>query len=101
VHTIPETGERVLYSGFPNIMGEIEGMALAESQPIHSFLFTHATQHDRLYRHRWLPGDVLVWDNRSTMHYAVRDYGDARRDLYRLMIEGEEPYEAPYEDSEA
>jgi len=98
VRTIPETGERVLYPGFPNIMDEIEGMTLAESKPILDFLFAHAIRHDGIYRHRWLPGDVLVWDNRSTMHYAVHDYGDARRDLYRLMIEGEEPFDAPYTD---
>lgn len=98
VRTIPETGERVLFSGFPNIMDEIDGLTLAESKPILDFLFAHATRHDGLYRHRWLPGDVLVWDNRSTMHYAVHDYGDARRDLYRLMIEGEEPFDAPFEE---
>jgi taurine dioxygenase len=100
VRTIPETGERVLFPGFPNIMDEIEGMTLAESKPILDFLFAHATRHEGLYRHRWLPGDVLVWDNRSTMHYAVHDYGDARRDLYRLMIEGEQPFDAPYEDED-
>ena len=96
VRTIPETGERVLYPGFPNIMDEIEGMTIAESKPILGFLFDHATRHDGIYRHRWQKGDVLVWDNRSTMHYAVHDYGDARRDLYRLMLEGEEPFDAPY-----
>ena len=101
VRTIPETGERVLYPGFPNIMDEIEGMTVAESKPILAFLVTHATQPDRIYRHRWQPGDVLVWDNRSTMHYAVHDYGNATRDLWRVMIEGEEPYDAPYADAGA
>jgi taurine dioxygenase len=101
VRTIPETGERELYPGFPNIMDEIEGMTIAESKPILTFLFTHATQPDRIYRHCWQPGDVLVWDNRSTMHYAVHDYGDETRDLWRVMIEGEEPFDAPYEDAVA
>lgn len=99
VRTIPETGERVLYPGFPNIMDEIEGMNIAESKPILAFLFEHATRHAGIYRHRWQAGDVLVWDNRSTMHCAVHDYGDAIRDLWRLMIEGEAPYEAPYENT--
>lgn len=49
-------------------------------------------------RHRWLPGDVVIWDNRSTMHYAVYDYGDADRVLNRVMIEGEAPHDAPYDD---
>lgn len=96
VRTIPETGERVLFPGFPNIMEEIEGMTRAESRSILDFLFTHATRHDGMYRHRWLPGDVLIWDNRSTMHYAVHDYGDAPRTHVRLMIEGERPCDAPY-----
>lgn len=100
VRVIPETGERVLYPGFPNIMDEIDGMTLAESRPILEFLFTHATRHEGIYRHRWLPGDLLIWDNRSTMHYAVHDYGEARRDLYRLMIEGEEPFDSPYPEDE-
>jgi taurine dioxygenase len=98
VRTIPETGEYVLFPGFPNIMDEIEGMTLAESRSILNFLFAHATRHDGMYRHRWLSGDVLVWDNRSTMHYAVHDYGDAPRTLYRVMIRGERPFEAPYSD---
>jgi taurine dioxygenase len=100
VRTIPETGERVLYPGFPNICDEIEGMSRGESKSLLDFLFEHATRHDGLYRHRWLPGDVLLWDNRTTMHYAVHDYGDAQRDLVRVMIEGERPFEAPYRDDE-
>jgi taurine dioxygenase len=99
VRTIPETGERMLFPGFPDIIDEIEEMSSAESQSILNFLFAHATRHDGMYRHRWQAGDVLIWDNRSTMHYAVHDYGDAPRELYRLMIEGERPFEAPYVDS--
>ena len=53
-----------------------------------------------MYRHRWLPGDVLIWDNRTTMHYAVQDYGDATRVMIRLMIEGERPIETPYQDND-
>jgi taurine dioxygenase len=100
VRTIPETGERVLFPGFPNIMQEIEAMTLAESRSILDFLFSHSTKYDAMYRHRWLPGDVLIWDNRSTMHYAVHDYGDAPRTHVRLMIQGERPSDAPYPDDE-
>jgi taurine dioxygenase len=94
VRTLPETGEQVLFPGFPNIMSEIAGMTEAESRSLLDFLFAHATRHDGMYRHRWRPGDVLVWDNRATMHYAVHDYGDAPRTLYRVMIEGERPFDA-------
>ena len=77
-----------------------EGMTLAESKPIIEFLHAHATRPDGMYRHRWLPGDVLIWDNRTTMHYAVQDYGEAQRTMVRLMVQGERPYEAPYRDDE-
>ena len=101
VRTIPETGERVLYLGAaPNVV-DIEGMTAAESRPLLDFLFAHATRPDGMYRHRWQPGDVLMWDNRAAMHYAVHDYGDEPRDLVRMMIEGERPFEAPYAQEEA
>jgi len=101
VRTVPETGERVLYPGVAHIVVDIEGMTEAESRPLLDFLFAHATQPDRVYRHRWKPGDVLIWDNRAATHFAVHDYGDQQRDLVRMMIAGERPYEAPYEDGEA
>jgi taurine dioxygenase len=101
VRTIPETGERVLYPGVAHIVVDIEGMTAAESRSLLDFLFAHATRPDGMYRHRWQPGDVLVWDNRTTMHYAVHDYGDDQRDLVRMMIEGERPFEAPYAADEA
>jgi taurine dioxygenase len=100
VRTIPETGGRVLYPGFPNVCSEIDGLTVAESRRILEFLYTQATRPDAMYRHRWLPGDVLIWDNRQTLHYAVQDYGDAERTMVRLMVEGERPYEAPYQDNE-
>ncbi len=46
---------------------------------------------DAIYRHHWSPNDLLMWDNRCTMHYAVHDHGEAVRTLIRCTIEGEEP----------
>ena len=44
------------------------------------------------YRHRWRPGDWVIWDNRSVMHQANPDYDmSQRRYLYRLMLQGEVP----------
>jgi taurine dioxygenase len=100
VRTIPETGERVLFPGVAHIVVDIEGMTAAESRTLLDFLFAHAVRPDGMYRHRWLPGDVLVWDNRTTMHYAVHDYGDEPRVMVRMMIQGERPFEAPYADDE-
>jgi len=39
-------------------------------------------------RHRWQPGDVVIWDNRATMHYATDDYGTAERRMRRVTIRG-------------
>lgn len=63
-----------------------------ESQPVLKFLYEHSTRPDRIYRHRWSNGDVVMWDNRCTMHYAVHDFGDdAVRDLHRISIKGTVP----------
>ena len=46
---------------------------------------------DRVYRHRWIKGDVVMWDNRCTMHYAVHDYGEQPRGLHRISLTGDTP----------
>ena len=57
-------------------------MTVSESEPLLEFLYTQATRHENIYRHRWIKGDVLIFDNRCTMHYAVIDYGP---EMHRLM----------------
>jgi alpha-ketoglutarate-dependent taurine dioxygenase len=88
VRVHPETGRRALLAGHPgDSMSGIEGLTPEESRPILDFLYEHATQHDLIYRHHWRPGDVLMWDNRCTLHYAVHDYGDeAERTLARVTL---------------
>ena len=72
-------------------MGCLESMTDAESLPILKFLYEHSVLPDHVYRHRWRNGDVVMWDNRCTMHYAVHDYGDAVRELHRITIKGDKP----------
>ncbi|MDH4147493.1 MAG: TauD/TfdA family dioxygenase [Acidimicrobiia bacterium] len=89
VRTHPETGRRALF-----VSGQVTGfedMTEAESRPLFDQLYTHAGRPDFTYRHRWQEGDLVMWDNRCTMHYAVHDHGDAPRQLYRTTIEGEVP----------
>ena len=84
VRTHPETGRKALYIGHPdNVMG-IEGMTEAEGRPLLNFLYEHSTQPDNVYRHMWRAGDVVMWDNRCTMHRGT-DYDDLRwvRDMQR------------------
>jgi taurine dioxygenase len=46
---------------------------------------------DLTYRHQWAPGDVIMWDNRCTLHYAVHDYGEAPRVMHRTTVAGDVP----------
>ncbi len=91
VRTHPETGRKALYVGHPDTAQCIEGMTEAESRPLLDFLYEHSVSPDNIYRHMWQEGDVVMWDNRCTMHYAVHDYGNADRVLNRVTLEGEVP----------
>ena len=91
VRTHPETHRKALYVGHPETAKQIEGMTVAESRPLLDFLYEHSTTPDNFYRHMWQAGDVVMWDNRCTMHYAVHDYGEAERVLNRITLEGEVP----------
>lgn len=91
VRTHPETGRKALYVGHPETAQQIEGMTREESRPLLDFLYAHSTTPDNIYRHMWQQGDVVMWDNRCTMHYAVHDYGEQERVLIRSTMEGEVP----------
>lgn len=92
VRTHPETGRRALYISKPvDTLTRFEGMTAAESLPLLNFLYQHSVQPDNVYRHHWQNGDVVMWDNRCTMHYAVHDYGDDVRDVHRVSIKGSVP----------
>jgi taurine dioxygenase len=79
----------VLYAGHQETAQCIEGMTPAESRPLLDYLYAQSTTPDNIYRHMWQQGDVVVWDNRCTMHYAVHDYGEQERVLNRTTTEDE------------
>jgi len=85
----PENHRKALYLN-PVRMESIIGMPQDEAMALIKELMTHATQRKYEYRHKWLTGDMLIWDNRSVMHQANGDYNmkEVRR-LYRIMIVGE------------
>lgn len=89
----PETGRDALFLGNPgSTVTHFENMSEAESEPLLKFLYEHSVEPDRVYRHHFQNGDVVMWDNRCTMHYAVHDYGDTvTRDLHRISIKGDKP----------
>jgi taurine dioxygenase len=90
VRTHPETGKRALFvnEGFTS---HILGLPEDESTAILEQLFAHSVQPDNVYTHRWQPGDMLFWDNRSTLHFAPGCPDAYRRTLHRTTIEGDVP----------
>ena len=90
--THPETGRKALYIGRPgDTVPHFDRMTPEESLPLLDWLYRHSTQPDRIYRHAWRNGDVVMWDNRCTMHYAVHDHGEATRSLHRVTVKGTVP----------
>lgn len=81
----PESGERALFLN-PIYSTRLEGMSAAQSAPILDRLYRHATRPEFCCRHRWRPGDLVIWDNRTTLHYAVNDYDGHDRLLYRTTF---------------
>ena len=87
VRVHPETGRKALYIG--EKVECFAGMTPEESQPIIQFLCRHATQPRFTYRHQWRANDIVIWDNRCTMHAALGDYEDAEpRHLERTTVLG-------------
>ena len=83
----PETNRKSLYLG--EKVRQLEGFTSTESAPILQFLSEHATRPQFVYRHVWQKDDLLIWDNRSTMHIAVNDYDtDQTRTMERVTIKG-------------
>ena len=93
VRTNPVTGRKALYVTYASRCIEAEGMTKRESATLISMLYENSLQPHAMYRHRWSVGDFVIWDNRCTLHAAVYDHGEQPRKLYRVMCEGERPYE--------
>ena len=72
---------------------QIDGIAESEALQLLDDLLDHATQEKYQYRHKWQPGDMVMWDNRCLLHKANGDYDHSQtRYLYRVMLKGDAPY---------
>jgi taurine dioxygenase len=87
----PETGRRTLFVNGA-FTTRIVGMEQAESDALLRHLFAQAHTPEYQVRYRWTEGTVAFWDNRSTQHYAVGDYGSHTRVAERVAILGGKPY---------
>lgn len=87
--THPVSGKKLLYvnEGYTT---RLIGVDRKESDAVLNYLFDVLRTPEFQVRHRWQEGDVAVWDNRITQHYAVADYG-ARRVMHRITIKGTAP----------
>ena len=85
VRTIAESGRQSLY--IASHAGRIFGMPEAQGRALIDELLAHASQRQFVYTHRWRPKDLVMWDNRCTLHRGT-DYDDLRwvRDMQRTTV---------------
>ena len=88
VCTHPETGRQVLYLGRRR-NAYIPGLPLAESEALLDELWRYATRDEYTWYNKWRPGDLVLWDNRCTMHRRNAFDSDSRRIMHRTQIKGE------------
>ncbi|MCE7010768.1 TauD/TfdA family dioxygenase [Kibdelosporangium philippinense] len=89
VRVHPETGERGLFIG--GFATRIVGLSTAESADILRLFQAYVTRPENVVRWQWAPGDVIIFDNRATQHYAPDDYGTQPRLLHRVTVVGDAP----------
>lgn len=80
-----ESGRNALFVN-QSFTRHIDGMSESESRWLLGFLFEHMQAPEFHLRHHWQPGDLVMWDNRSTAHYAVADYHPAHRLMHRVTV---------------
>jgi alpha-ketoglutarate-dependent sulfate ester dioxygenase len=89
VRVHPETGERALLLG--GFARTLAGYSSTDSAALLRVFQDHITRLENSVRWSWKVGDVVIWDNRATQHYALADYGDQRRNVRRITVIGEVP----------
>jgi taurine dioxygenase len=90
VRTHPATGRKALYVNRLMTI-RIEGLPEDESDELLALLFAHQEQRQFIYEHVWRVGDILIWDNRCTLHARTDFSADERRCMRRVTILGEKP----------
>jgi alpha-ketoglutarate-dependent taurine dioxygenase len=90
VRTHPATGRKALYVNRLMTV-RIENMPPEESEELLALLFDHQERPEFIYEHVWRVGDLLMWDNRCTLHARTDFSSDERRLMRRVTIRGERP----------
>ncbi|MCC9310553.1 TauD/TfdA family dioxygenase [Kitasatospora sp. RB6PN24] len=89
VRVHPVTGERSLLLGA--FAQRIQGVPSADSKALIALFQRYVERLENTVRWAWQVGDVALWDNRATQHYAVNDYGDQPRLVRRITLDGDLP----------
>lgn len=90
----PLSGRVALFLSTPERCQALSGFDPATSTRAIRLLYAHSTRSRRLYRHRWQPGDIAIWDNRCTMHRADHSQVVGDRVFHRGLVAGEAPLAA-------
>jgi len=89
VRVHPDTGEKSLLLG--HYAQRFVNHNTCDSDRLYEIFQSHITRLENTVRWHWSPGDVAMWDNRTTQHYAINDYGDGLRVMRRVTLVGEIP----------
>ncbi|WP_030172930.1 TauD/TfdA dioxygenase family protein [Spirillospora albida] len=89
VRVHPESQERNLFIG--GFAQSVVGLSSRESRALLDIFQSYVTRPENVFRWRWAPNDLIVFDNRITQHYAADDYGDLPRLLHRVTVAGDVP----------
>lgn len=87
----PETGKKVIFVN-SLFTTHIPELTAKESASILSFLYEHMATPEYTVRFNWQPGNIALWDNRSTQHRPINDYFPATRCMHRVTVDGDKPY---------
>jgi alpha-ketoglutarate-dependent taurine dioxygenase len=90
VITHPFNGRKALYVN-ENFTDEIVGLPEDEGRRLLDHLTHQFYRPENQVRFKWRPGSLAIWDNRAVQHYGVGDYGNAQRQLVRVVTEGDRP----------
>lgn len=88
VRTHPDTGAKVLFVNSV-FTSHIVGLEKEESDRLLAHLNSQFTRPEYQVRFKWRKGSLAFWDNRSTQHYGVWDFGEATRELERVTIKSQ------------
>lgn len=86
----PFSGRKALYVN-ETFTDQIVGLPDEEGRRLLAYLTHQFYRPENQVRFKWRPGSLAIWDNRSVQHYGVADYGDARRQLVRVVAKGDRP----------